>query len=148
MDNLCRRNLDNPEVHKIIISTISEVNKMFTSDSDQDHEVSKMITSSAQNDRFGPPYMHVNDHACMDDEINQLKDDLNDIGFDQPGRWLQKENVSWELVSDWLEYVNSNGGIRNKAGFVRRQVEAGEKPNLVKARRRSIPAEYEGLFKR
>lgn len=79
---------------------------------------------------------------------NTLEEELKEIGFDQPGRWLQKENVSWELVSDWLEYVNSNGGIRNKAGFIRRQVEAGEKPNLVKARRRSIPAEYEGLFKR
>ena len=193
-----KQNLDDPEVSKIIASTISEVSKMFTSDSHHNLEASKSFTSSEQNDRFDPPYMHVNDHACMDDadsvqnrladsanstnslrnlqrdpsrssladsaesagnpediagnpaysSRNPLEEELKDIGFDQPGRWLQKEDVSWELVSDWLEYVNGNGGIRNKAGFVRSQVEAGERPNLRNGRRYQVPAEYEGLIKR
>jgi hypothetical protein len=79
---------------------------------------------------------------------NPLEEELKEIGFDQPGRWLRKENVSWELVADWLIYVNGNGGIHNKAGFIRRQVEAGERPNLVKAKMSHIPAEYEDIIVR
>ncbi len=186
-----------PEAHEMIASTIAEAHKLIASDDLHNDEAHEMIASSAQNDRFSPPFMHVNDHACMDDAdsvqnrlansdefaggplrnkladsdesagnrlrdplagsdesaLNSLEEELKEIGFDQPRRWLRKENVSWELVSDWLEYVNSNGGIRNKAGFVRKQVEAGEKPNLEKARRKQVPrnqvpAEYEHLILR
>jgi hypothetical protein len=56
--------------------------------------------------------------------------------------------VSWELVSDWLAYVNDNRGIRNKAGFIRRQVEAGEVPNLRNVEQQQVPKEYEGIFLR
>jgi hypothetical protein len=77
-----------------------------------------------------------------------LEEELYEIGFDRPGRWLQKENVSWELVSDWLAYVNDNRGIRNKAGFIRRQVEAGEVPNLRNVEQQQVPKEYEGIFLR
>ena len=189
---------ERPEAHEMIASTIAEAHKLIASDGLHNDETHEMIVSSAQNDRFSPPFMHVNDHAGMDDAdsvqnrladssrnlqrdpsqssladsdesagnrlrdplagsdesaLNSLEEELKEIGFDQPRRWLRKENVSWELVSDWLIYVNSNGGIRNKAGFVRRQVEAGEKPNLVKAKRKQVPrnqvpAEYEHLIQR
>ena len=176
---------ERPEAHEMIASTIAEAHKLIASDGLHNDETHEMIVSSAQNDRFSPPFMHVNDHACMDDADsvqnrladyanssrnslrnplrdplrnkladsgesegnpansyqNSLEEELKEIGFDQPDQWLRKENVSWELVSDWLIYVNGNGGIRNKAGFVRRQVEAGERPNLVKERRKHIPAE-------
>jgi hypothetical protein len=158
-----KNNLTDPEVSRIIASTISEVSKMFTSDSDQDHEVSKTITSSEQNDRFNGSSMHVNDHACMDDgnffgnkladsgdaKRDLLEEELYEIGFDQPGRWLQKEDVSWELTAQWLEYVNNNNGIRNKAGFIRRQVESGDRPNLRSVeQQQQVPKEYEDVFLR
>jgi hypothetical protein len=206
--------VEHPEAHEMIASTIAEAHKMIALDSRHNDETHKMILSSAQNDRFNPPYMHVNDHACMDDADSRknrladfcrnlqqdtladlprnlqqdaladlprnlhqdsLKDTLADsaeserdagefspsplevelmeIGFDQPGQWLRKENVSWELVSDWLKFVNENGRIRNKAGFVRSQVEAGERPNLRRENgyrdlRNQVPAEYEDIIRR
>ena len=190
------------EAHEMIASTIAEAHKMIASESRHNDETHEMIVSSAQNDRFNPPYMHVNDHACMDDADSSenrladfcrnlqqdaladlprnlqqdslketladsakpewdsaefspspLEDELMEIGFDQPGRWLRKENVSWELVSDWLQFVNENGRIRNKAGFVRSQVEAGERPYLRKENeyrdlRNQVPAEYEDVIRR
>ena len=189
--------VEHPEAHEMIASTIAEAHKMIALDSRHNDETHKMILSSAQNDRFNPPYMHVNDHACMDDadssenrladfgrnlkqdslkekladsaesewdeaefsrspaefSTSPLEDELMEIGFDQPGRWLRKENVSWELVSDWLQFVNENGRIRNKAGFVRSQVEAGERPNLRRENngrdlRNQVPVEYEDIIRR
>lgn len=195
------------EAHALIVSTIREAHRMIASDVGRETEAHEMCVSSAQNDRSGPPLMHVNGHAWMDDadsvqnrladssrnlqqdrlrntladsdesagnplrdpsrntsagsdecagssmdslrnSVEQLQEALLEIGFDQPERWLQKESVSWELAAQWLAYVNGNGGIRNKAGFIRRQVEAGERPNLLKARRKGIPAEYEDIIVR
>ena len=172
--------VERPQAHEMIVSTIAEAHKMIASESRHNDQTHEMIVSSAQNDRFNPLFMHVNEHACMDVDSDQnsladsaesagnpaefsrnpadfeqilLEEELKDIGFDQPGRWLRKENVSWELVSDWLKYVNGNGRIRNKAGFVRSQVEAGERPNLRKENgyrdlRNQVPAEYEDVIRR
>lgn len=78
------------------------------------------------------------DAKKYDVEIDELENDLEQIGFTAPGLWISSLEVErWELIRLWLGYLGvmeeeAKKQIRSIPGFLRAQVNEGKSPPVVK----------------